>query len=84
MVNADVLEKAVLDEFFEALSTTKSMQEAVFCENPVEKVNEALMEKEKKLKARDRRIQNLTQAIEHYEGEAIRTFLNPLNHKSKL
>ena len=43
-----MLEKGVLDEFFEPLSTTPFMQEAVFSENPVQKVNEALMEKEKK------------------------------------
>lgn len=87
MVNADILEKAVLEEFFEVLGCTKSLQEAVFDGNPVGKVAEELKEKLKKLQKKqtpiDRKIENITKAIEVYEGEDFGGFFQKLKPKIK-
>ena len=62
-VNADALEKAVLDELFWVLGNKASLREAVFNGNPLGKVAEDLKikleSKQDELKAIEKRINNL-------------------------
>lgn len=88
MINADILEKAVTNEFFEVLGTTQSLQEAVFDGNPVGKIAEELKEKEIKiqneLRSIDKKIENATKAIIDFVGEEFEVFSQKMKPEIKL
>jgi site-specific DNA recombinase len=82
MINADILEQAVLREFFAVLSTDNSLKKAVFNGNPVGKVAEELKERVEKLQKElgsiHKKIENCTKAIIDYEGEEVEVLLEKL------
>jgi hypothetical protein len=71
-LNADVIEQAVVDEFFEALSCKRGLSEAVFNGHPVEKIMSELEEKKliiiSEQKSIERKIAGCLKAIEIFEG----------------
>lgn len=87
MINADVLEKAVLEEFFGLLGCSKTLQEAVFDGNPIGKIAGELREKEKnfqrELRSMENKIENFTKAIENYEGVDLKSLLQKIKSESK-
>ncbi|MGD0331242.1 MAG: recombinase family protein [Nitrososphaeria archaeon] len=72
-VNADALEKAVLDELLSVLGRKASLREAVFNGNPLGKVAEdlriKLKSKQGELKATEKRIKNLLSMLKECEDE---------------
>lgn len=67
-INADKLEKAIINELFDTLGNQKSLMQAVFDGNPLIKVQEDLLHnisiKQKLLIAIDKKIENIISAIE--------------------
>ncbi len=86
-INADVLENAVMEELFEALSNKRKLKQAVFDGNPIgdvaEKLRRKLSQKEKDLKSIDTKLNNFTRAIGNYKGEDLDSFLKGLKSKIK-
>ncbi len=79
MINADILEKAVLQGFSESLKCTQSFQEAIFEGNPVGNVAEELKEKEdnlrKELKSVEKKIMRFIKTIEYFDGADVKSLL---------
>jgi site-specific DNA recombinase len=87
MINADILENAVLDALFEALSENRALYKAVFDGNPedqrAEKLSKERAKYEKELKLVDKKLSNAESVILAYEKEDIQTFLQRMKGKVK-
>ncbi len=84
-INAEVLEKAVLDALLEALSCDRALIKAVFNGNPVGNVADELRTRysvyEAELKSVEKKVSNLLNAITNFEGEGMGSFLLDLKDK---
>lgn len=87
MVNADVLEEAVTDTFFEALGNNAILLEAVFEGNSRTQNAEVLKDKiatyEKELKQNEKKISNIHDAITNFGGDDIAGFIGQLRDTVK-
>jgi site-specific DNA recombinase len=85
MINADVLEKAVIDTLFEALSANRTLYRAVFDGNPISEHVERLTKEtagyERELKSVEKQLSNADSAILAYSGDDIQGFLLRLKGK---
>ena len=85
MINAKVLEKAVLDALFEVLSNDRALTKAVFDGNPLGKVADELRTRygvyEKELKSVEKRASNALNVITNFEGEDMGSFLQDLKDR---
>jgi DNA invertase Pin-like site-specific DNA recombinase len=87
LVNADVLEDAVWDALMEVLSNNRSLRQAVFEGNSLEKVMTEL-EKRKDVCNSEResvkkKMLNITKAIENFEGENVKSLVSRLKDLEK-
>lgn len=84
-INADVLENAVMEELFEALSNKRKLKQAVFDGNPigdvVEKILGKIAQKQKELKSINAKLSNYEKAIESFQGDDMGSYLNRLKLK---
>lgn len=87
MVNADILELAVIESLFEALSSNRSLLKAVFDGNPVNRHAEKLqLERagyERELKSVEKRLSNAEAAIFAYEKDDIEAFAQRIKGRVK-
>ncbi len=88
MINAQALEKAILDALFRALSDTSALTSAVFEGNPRGTVAEGLgkrkAECDKSLRSCDKKISNMLTAIERYGGQNVDSFLEKLEERMRV
>lgn len=82
IVNADLLERAVTETLFEALSTNRSLQGAVFdgagAEGAVDKLAEEKRSCEAEVKKIDRQYVKLKKAVEKCQAEGVQGFIESI------
>ncbi|MGZ3608410.1 MAG: hypothetical protein ACXU9J_10875, partial [Syntrophales bacterium] len=87
MINADVIEHAVLDILFKTLGRNKDLFDAVFDGAPMKEVIDKLAREKDTYKTQlsdiDRKIKNYTKAIREYEGEDLKYFLKSVESEIK-
>ena len=87
MVNADVLEEAVLGDLFNMLGCADALQKSIFEGNPIGKDENNLKDKLEKLRQErgltEKKIRNLASAIKEYDGTEMRAFLQDLEQDIK-
>ncbi|MGA3281054.1 MAG: recombinase family protein [Smithella sp.] len=86
-INADILERAVLNSFFEALGWNKSLSDTMFEEFPAIENTEILNNEkniyEKELKSFENKQTNIINAIEDYKHDDTSSSFNALKTKLK-
>lgn len=77
-INADVLEKAVTEQLFDALTNTGKLLKAVYQTYPegniVDELNKKLALKKEEKRAIEKKLRNYQDMIENFEGEDIKEF----------
>lgn len=85
MINVKVIEKAVLDALFQALSDNRALTHAVFEGNASTAAVEALMKRkeasEKALSACEQRLSNTARALENFHGENLDRFVKTVKER---
>lgn len=79
-INADVIEKAILEALFEALSNRETLRKAVFEGNPMSKIADEMGReislREKALRSVNAKLSDRAKKVAHFSGNNLGGFLN--------